>query len=110
MRDTCWRIWCLLPCGAASLGSIITGSRQGREVDFLVQGENRTRMLVHVCESLVSPPTRARELQAIEEAMTELKNREGVIVTRWESESIQVKGGTVRVVPAWRFLLDLEIW
>jgi hypothetical protein len=85
-------------------------TRQGREVDFLAQGENRTRMLVQVCESLASPPTRARELQAIEEAMTELKNKEGVIVTRWESESIQVKAGTVRVVPAWRFLLDLEIW
>lgn len=83
-------------------------TRQGREVDFVVQRDDRTRQLVQVCESLVAPQTRSREAQAIEEAMTELHLSEGTIVTRRESETIQGRAGTVQVVPVWRFLLDLE--
>ncbi|MEI6072215.1 MAG: ATP-binding protein [Verrucomicrobiae bacterium] len=83
-------------------------TKRGREVDFLVQSEDRTRMLVQVCESLALPQTRVRELLAIEEAMRELKIGEGFLVTRAESETIRLDAGTVQVLPAWRFLLDLE--
>jgi hypothetical protein len=39
--------------------------------------------------------------------MTELGMKTGTIVTRNEDEQIKVGGGTIGVVPAWRFLLDL---
>jgi len=64
-------------------------------------------MLVQVCESLAHPQTRQREVQALGEAMAELKLSQGTIVTRNEEAQIQVAAGNIDVVPAWRFLLSL---
>ena len=41
------------------------------------------------------------------EAMAELNLTQGTIVTRGEQEQIQVASGTINVVPAWRFVLNL---
>jgi hypothetical protein len=81
-------------------------TRSGREVDFIVQRADRSRLLVQVCESLAIPQVRKREIAALAEAMAELKLASGTLVTRNEEESIRVEAGTVAVVPAWRFLLD----
>ena len=64
-------------------------------------------MLVQVCESLEEPQTRKREIVALSEAMAELGLSTGTIVTRNEDERIETGGGTIEVVPAWRFLLEL---
>ena len=79
----------------------------GREVDFVAQRRDRSRILVQVCETLADPQTRKRELAALGEAMSELKMTRGTIVTRNEEETTQADGRTVDVVPAWRFLLGL---
>ena len=79
----------------------------GREVDFIVLTGDRLHMLVQVCESMVETQTRKRETAALSEAMAELGLKTGTIVTRNEHERIKVKAGTIEVVPAWRFLLDL---
>lgn len=81
----------------------------GREVDFIMQHSQRERELIQVCESLADPKTKLREIQALQEAMAELKLKKGCIVTRNEETNIEVDSGTIVVVPAWRFLLDLEI-
>ena len=83
-------------------------TRTGREVDFIVRLENRSRMLVQVCESLSDPQTQKREVVALAEAMAELKLASGIIVTRGEEGQIEVAAGEIAIVPAWRFLLDLE--
>jgi predicted AAA+ superfamily ATPase len=82
-------------------------TKTGREVDFIIPMRNRARMLVQVCESLAKPQTRKREVTALSEAMTELRLKSGTIVTRSENERIDAGGGTIQVVPMWRFLLDL---
>lgn len=82
-------------------------TKSGREVDFVVQGQNRSHGLVQVCESIVDPQTRKREIAALSEAMAELNLSEGTIVTRSEDEQIQVATGKINVVPAWRFVLNL---
>lgn len=82
-------------------------SKGGREVDFIGQRQNRSRMLVQVCESMADPRTRKRKIIALSEAMVELKLTEGIIVTRGEEEQIQVESGRVDVIPVWRFLLNL---
>lgn len=82
-------------------------TKSGREVDFIVLLHGRTRMLVQVCESLAEPLTRKRETVALNEAMAELRLKTGTIVTRNENERIDSDAGTIEVVPAWRFLLDL---
>jgi len=81
-------------------------TRTSREVDFLVAGRRRPRLLVQVCESLADPQTRKREIAALEEAMSELRLDAGTIVTRNEDEVLQTGHGTVQVVPIWRFLFD----
>ena len=82
-------------------------TKSGREVDFIVPLSGGARMLVQVCESLVEPQTRKRETAALSEAMAELGLKTGTIVTRSEGERIDVNAGTIEVVPAWRYLLDL---
>ncbi len=82
-------------------------TRNGREVDFIVPMPGRSKMLVQVCESLAEPQTRKRETTAFSEAMAELDLKTGTIVTRNEDERIEAGGGTIEVVPAWRFLLEL---
>jgi len=83
-------------------------TKSGREVDFIVQQQDRSRMLVQVCESMAEPKTRKREVMALTEAMAELQLTEGVIVTRSENELIQTESGSVAVIPAWRFLLNIS--
>ena len=82
-------------------------TRRGREVDFLVQGLGGDPLLVQVCETLADPETRKRELAALEEAMAELGLGKGMVVTRNEEGEIRSSSGEIRILPAWRFLLDL---
>ena len=82
-------------------------SSSGREVDFVAQCPDHTRLLVQACESMAAPQVRKREITALNEAMAELKLTVGTIVTRNEEEEIQVDAGTISVIPAWRFLLDM---
>ncbi len=82
-------------------------TKTGREVDFIVQMYGRPRMMVQVCESLAEPQTRKRETAALGEAMAELGLKTGTIVTRNGEERIKAGSGTIEVVPAWRFLLNL---
>ena len=83
-------------------------TKAGQEIDFIVPLRGRSRMLVQVCESLANPQTKKREVAALSEAMSELGIKTGTIVTKMEDESIETDGGgTITVVPMWRFLLDM---
>ena len=83
-------------------------TKTGKEVDFIVPMPDRSKKLVQVCESLAAPQTRKREIEALSEAMTELSLSVGTIVTRNENERLDVDTGTVDVIPAWRFLLEMS--
>lgn len=83
-------------------------TQNGREVDFIIQSYNRTKTLIQVCESMVDLKIRKREIMALSEAMAELKLKTSCIVTRNEEETINADSGTIEIVPAWRFLLNLS--
>ncbi len=82
-------------------------TRGQREVDFVIPIRGGARLLVQVSESLAEPRTRKREITALSEAMAELSLPTATMVTRNEEEQIAVDGGTIEVVPAWRYLLGL---
>ena len=82
-------------------------TRSGREVDFIVLGQDRSRLLIQVCESLSEPRTRKRELAALAEAMRELDLTTATLVSRNEEEQIRIDQGMIEVIPVWRFLLNL---
>lgn len=77
----------------------------GHEVDFVVQQGARLQ-LVQVCVDPAEPGTRERELRALEEAMGELGVRESTMVTGLHEETVRTAEGVVRMVPAWRWLLE----
>lgn len=83
--------------------------KSGKEVDFAARILDRSWALVQVCESLADPQTRRRELSALADAMTELNLSSGTIVTRWEEQQIKTEQGMIDVVPAWRYLLNLQV-
>lgn len=83
-------------------------TKNGREVDFIVQTETGQRLLIQVSETLQDPRTEKREITALAEAMTELGLSSGIIVTRSEEKEVSVDAGTIEVISAWRFLFDLE--
>lgn len=80
----------------------------GGKVDFVADRQDGPRMLVQVCESMAASETRTREVSALAAAMAELGLDRGTIVTRTEEDTIEVESGSIRVLPAWRFLLELE--
>lgn len=85
-------------------------TNSGHEVDFAVGDpfDRRISELAQVCVSLEDPRTRERELRALRAAMDELGVRQSTIITMSESEVIEVDAGTIRVVPAWQWLLGEE--
>jgi hypothetical protein len=82
-------------------------TKGGREVDFIARIEDRSLALVQVCQSMADRKTREREVLALAEAMAELTLKTATLVTRSEEERIEVGSGTINVVPAWRFILNL---
>jgi len=101
-----------------SSGIYYCKTKGGLEVDFIAHlpaaspaaqsgMQDRSRMLVQVCESMAELQTRKREVTALSEAMAEQGLMSGTIVTRNEKEEIKVDAGKIEVVPVWRFLLNL---
>ena len=82
-------------------------TKTGREVDFIVSTSGKTQILVQACESMADAQTRKREISALREAMAELGIKTGTIVTQNGDEQIKTDVGTINVIPAWRFLLNL---
>lgn len=83
-------------------------TRSGGEVDFLSIMTDGGRRLVQVCESLADEKTRTREVRALSQAMEELGLDEGVIVTRGKEPLPADVSEGIRIVPVWKFLLEMD--
>lgn len=82
-------------------------TKSGKAVDFIVLSRERKRSLLQVCESLADAQVKKRELAALEEAMSELKLSTASIITRSEDGEVMLGAGKVKILPAWRFLLEV---
>lgn len=82
--------------------------RDGREVDFVLRGADRSLKLIQVCETLSDPQVRERETRGLESAWTALGDASAFIVTREDEGEITTASGRIRILPAWRFLLGEE--
>lgn len=82
-------------------------TNNGKEVDFIVQRNDKSWMLIQSCVSLADPQTYKREVTALADAMAEQGITEGTIVTQSEEMMISVDAGIIHVVTIWKFLLDL---
>jgi len=82
-------------------------TNSGLEVDFIALMNDRSCMLIQVCESMAEPQTRKREVTALSEAMAEHGLTSGILVTRNEADEIEVDAGKIEIVPVWRFIFNL---
>ena len=87
-----------------TVGYVATAA--GTEVNFHVHRSSGKPELVQVCASLADAKTRARELRAIADARQELGPLPATVVTLHDDEQLEASDGAVRVVPAWRWLLE----
>lgn len=79
-----------------------------QECDFVVQRGSGVQSLVQVCWDLSDADTRRREINGLIEASIATGCDQLLIITSEASESIEVEGKRIRIVPAWRWLLDRE--
>jgi len=74
------------------------------EVDFFIPEKNE---LIQVAYSISDPETAKREIKGLRDAMKELNITSGWIITYNESKEIATDEGTIHVLPAWQWLLNV---
>ena len=77
----------------------------GREIDFVVRRRGSPDQLIQVCADLGNAKTRERELGALTEGLRERSGARGTVVSLHDEETVKLGRRTVRIVPAWRWLL-----
>ena len=83
-------------------------TRSGKEVDFVLPNPGAPPLLIQVCESMAGNATWKRELGALSEAMAELHTERGLVITRNSTYEQTSHAQGIRIIAAWRFLLDIE--
>ena len=91
-------------------GKICYHTNDGRgkrktECDFVVQEGDEVTSLVQACWSL-DETTRGREIEGMLNASKETGCKDMTIVTSDQEYTISEDGNTIRVVPAWKWLLE----
>ena len=74
-------------------------------VDFVVDADGAPPQIIQASMSLSNPLTREREVRGAVAAMSELDVHESTIVTLYERDTIETDAGTIRVEPAWRWMI-----
>lgn len=70
------------------------------EVDFIATAYDGKRSLYQVSLNLNDRKTRAREIQALDQAMKELKLSDSKLITLEQRDTIEVEAGIIEVLPA----------
>ena len=78
------------------------------ECDFIVVQKGQPTEAIQVCWQLTTDNLN-RELKGLEEAMNELKLENGLIITCDQEDSFDVKGKSVKAVPAWKYLIETGV-
>lgn len=79
--------------------------RGGKEVDFVVRQGGVTSELIQVCYDVSDPKTRKREVSGLLHA-AEVLACEILLILTWDEEGeFAAQGRTVRLLPAWKWLL-----
>jgi predicted AAA+ superfamily ATPase len=74
------------------------------EVDFYIP---ETKKLIQVSYSISDSETANREIKGLQDAMKELEIKTSWIITYDESKEIVIDDSTIKVIPAWQWLLNL---
>lgn len=72
-----------------------------KEVDFYLP---QKKTFIQVSQSITDPTTREREVQALLDAMGEVANSTGMIITEDEKDILKLNGKVVKVVPIYEWI------
>jgi predicted AAA+ superfamily ATPase len=78
--------------------------KHAKECDFILQKNRKLASAVQVTYDL-NEKNKKRGMDGLVEAMSELKIKEGMILTYDQEDSLKYKGYEIRVAPLWKFLL-----
>ncbi len=99
---------CGLLCEGSLARALVSQGSKRHEVDFAV-GDTLIGEPVdfyQVCVNMDDGGTLRREIEALEAAMRLFDRDESWVITLDDWRDLSVEGGTVHLVPAWRWLLD----
>ncbi len=77
-----------------------------QEVDFYARHESGDALLINVAWEMAGRATRQRELAGLQEAMSELGVKNGLLLTERTEEEIKVPEGDIAVRPLWLWALE----
>lgn len=80
---------------------------QKHECDFLIKEKNRIVEAIQVSWSIHHPATREREIAGLIEALTCHNLKRGLILTDDEEDEFVIKDFKIKVMPTWKWLLNL---
>lgn len=82
--------------------------QQSKECDFVIRENINVTQAIQVCQALVDPKTKKREIEGLIEAMERFSLQTGLIITESETftEEVEKDGKifTISVVPVWDWL------
>ncbi|MFA5961224.1 MAG: ATP-binding protein [Parcubacteria group bacterium] len=75
------------------------------ECDFVVKDGLKIKKAYQVCYNL-NEKNHQREIDGLLEALEKFKLKTGTIITMDQEEEIKIKGKKIRIIPAWRWILE----
>lgn len=80
--------------------------KEKKECDFLIRQKNQITQAIQVCSDLSNPTTKKREIEGLLEAMRTYHLSEGICLTEYDEEIIQVDTFQIQILPIWKWLLQ----
>ena len=88
-------------------GKEIYFHKDRKECDFIIRKNNCIVQAIQVTTSLLDEKVKKRETEGLIEAMKSHNLQEGIILTENEQSAFTVENLQVKVIPIWKWLLDL---
>lgn len=79
---------------------------KGQECDFVIKEGKTISSAIQVTYAMPNDKTRKREIDGLLDVLTSYKLQSGLIITADEEEEITENGKTIKIIPAWKWLLE----
>lgn len=86
----------------------ISYSQNGSECDFLVLDKEEIQKAVQVCYDLDDTDTFNREISGLVKTCHKFNLKRGYIINLEQDKNISVEGVNISILPAWKYLLELN--
>ncbi len=82
-------------------------SVDGYEVDFLISENKKIKQAIQVSLKIENRSTKEREMRALLSCLNEFDLKEGIILTKNESNEEKIDGKIIKTIPIWKWLLEI---